>query len=203
MASSLRERRRLMLRDEIIEATHQLMAEKGYGAFSMEELAARVGVSKPTLYSHFPTRDDLVAAMATQLLERTFASVAAEPDASPLERLLRFLHTSVRIQIERRSHAMQLWMPEVIDILERHPASQEYICRMDEGLVATIHAAIEAGEIDPSVDIAAVVRVFYALNISPSLGRLSVTGEPDPDALANLVVAIFRRGLARPQGPAD
>ncbi|NWF80950.1 MAG: TetR/AcrR family transcriptional regulator [Chloroflexi bacterium] len=198
MSQSLRERRRQLLRDEILEATHQLMAERGYAAMSMEELAARVGVSKPTLYNQFPTKEDLVAAMATQLMERTFAHMASESAASPLERLLHFLHTSVRLQVERRTSAMQLWLPEILDLLERHPRSREYLCRVDETVVAMIHEAISAGEIDPAIDVASLVRVFYALSISPSIGRLSVTGEPDAERLADTVVELFRRGLARP-----
>ncbi|NTU78169.1 MAG: TetR/AcrR family transcriptional regulator [Chloroflexales bacterium] len=196
MTSSLRERRRALLRDEILEATHQLMAERGYAAMSMDDLAARVGVSKPTLYNQFPTKDDLVAAMAMQLLERTFSHVAAEGTASPLERLLRFLHTSVTLQIAHRTSAMQLWLPEVLDLLERHPRSRDYLCRVDETLVATIREAIAAGEIDSDVDVPSVVRVFFALNISPSIGCLSIAADPDPEKLADMVVDIFRRGLA-------
>lgn len=119
MTHSLRERRRQMLREEILEATHQLLTERGYAAMSMDELAARVGVSKPTLYNQFPTKEDLIAAMATQLIERTLALVAGERSASPLERLLRFLHTSVRLQVEHRTSTMQLWLPEIVDLLER------------------------------------------------------------------------------------
>lgn len=196
MSSSLRERRKALLRDEILEATHQLMAERGYAAMSMDDLAARVGVSKPTLYNQFPTKDDLVAAMAMQLIERTFSHVAAESTASPLERLLRFLHTSVSLQIAHRTSAMQLWLPEVLDILARHERSRDQLCRVDEIIVATIHEAMAAGEIDPELDVASLVRVFFAMNISPSIARLSITGEADPEQLADTVVEVLRRGLA-------
>ena len=201
MTASLRERRKALLRDEILEATHQLMAERGYAALSMDDLAARVGVSKPTLYNQFPTKDDLVAAMAIQLIERTFSQVVATGSASPLERLLRFLHTSVSLQIAHRTNTMQLWLPEVLDILERHQRSRDQLCRVDALLVATIHEAIAAGEIDPAIDVASAVRIFFALNISPSIGRLSITGDPDPTHLADTVVEVFRRGLA-PRGAA-
>ncbi|MFV9502984.1 MAG: TetR/AcrR family transcriptional regulator [Oscillochloridaceae bacterium umkhey_bin13] len=193
---TLRERRRAQLRDEILAATHQLMMERGYAAMSMEELAARVGVSKPTLYNQFPTKEDLVVEMALGLLEQTFAQLEAHGEATPLERLLRFLHASVRLQVAHNTSAMQLWLPEIVAILERHPRSREYLCRVDERLVTTVHAAIAAGEIDPHADVASVVRIFNALNISPSIARSSLTGEPNAELLADLVVEVFRRGLA-------
>lgn len=200
MTHSLRERRRQMLREEILEATHQLLTERGYAAMSMDELAARVGVSKPTLYNQFPTKEDLIAAMATQLIERMLAMVAGERSASPLERLSRFLHTSVRLQVEHRTSTMQLWLPEIVDLLERHPHSRACLMRIDETIVATFHEAIRAGEIDPGADVPSLVRVYYALSLTPSVGRLSIVDEPDAERLADTVVDLFRRGLPQPVG---
>jgi AcrR family transcriptional regulator len=196
MAVPLRQRRRELLRSEILEATHLLMAERGYAAMSMDELASRVGVSKPTLYNQFPTKEDLVAAMVAQLLERVFADVAAaEPGASSLGRLLGLLHTIVRHQVERRTTAMQLWMPEIIDIVERNPTTRQHVIEIDRVVVGLVHEAVAAGEIDPDADVASVVRIFYALICAPSIGRLSCVEKPDPEVLADSVVEIFRRGL--------
>ena len=203
MTVSLRERRRLLLREEILEATHLLMAERGYAAMSMEELAARVGVSKPTLYSQFPTKEDLVAAMATQLLDSVFADVAAvAPGQSPLGRLLGILHTIVRVQLERRTIAMQLWMPEIIDILERNPATRDQLLRIDQVVVSLVRAAVAAEELDPAADIPSVVRIFYALICAPNTGRRSCTDAPEPLAMADTIVHMFRQGLIPPARPA-
>jgi AcrR family transcriptional regulator len=201
MASNLRARRREQLRIEILEAAHQIMASDGYAALSMEDLAARVGVSKPTLYNQFPAKQDLVAAMALQLLERVFAGVehAEQIGLSPLERLLRFLHAIVQVQVLESTTAIQLWLPEIMRILESHPESSAYLCRVDQVVIDLIHQAITAGEIDPRVDVRSVVRVFYALIHTPNIGRLSAAGAPDPDELADTVVAVFRRGLAAPK----
>jgi AcrR family transcriptional regulator len=201
MAASLRERRKALLRDEILEATHQLMIERGYAALSMDDLAARVGVSKPTLYNQFPTKEDLVAAMVTQLIERVFAQLEAVSEAAPLERLLGFLHTTVRLQVEHRTSAMQLWLPEILDILERQPQSRALLQRVDALLVTTIHEAQAAGEIDPALDVASVLRIFNALTLTPNIGRLSISGEPDPQRLADNVVAVFRHGVTPATSP--
>jgi AcrR family transcriptional regulator len=197
MAITLRERRRQLLRDEILEAAHALLTEKSYAAISMEELAARVGVSKPTLYAHFPAKEDVVVAMALQVLERIFAYLAAaDPDESPLERLVGLLRAAVRLQLERRSDAMQLYMPEIVAILESHAELRAQICRIDSVVVDLIHAAVAAGEIAGEADVASVARIFYALICTPNLGRLSVVGPPEPAALVESVAAFFRHGLA-------
>jgi AcrR family transcriptional regulator len=195
MTQSLRERRRQALRAEILEATHILLAERGYAALSMEELAARVGVSKPTLYSQFPTREDLLAAMAGQLLERVFVE-AAVADHSPLERLLGLLHAIVRLQVERRTTAMQLWLPEILDILERNPATRTQLLAFDQLVVTLLREAVECGEIDPATDLAGASRVFNALICTPYFARLGRLDAPDPQTLADTVVRVFRNGVA-------
>ena len=44
----------------ILTATRQLLVEVGYANLSMEAVAARAGVTKPTLYLRYPTRAVLV-----------------------------------------------------------------------------------------------------------------------------------------------
>jgi AcrR family transcriptional regulator len=113
MSTTLRERRRQMLRDEILAATQQLIAERGFAALAMDELAARVGISKPTLYNQFPTREDLLAAMIARLIRDLFTAAAiGEPtDRSPLQQLCDLLHASIEFQIRHQAAAFQLWLP--------------------------------------------------------------------------------------------
>lgn len=195
MSQTLRERRKALLREEILEATHQLMSERGYAAMSMDELAARVGVSKPTLYNQFPTKEDLIAAMATQLIERVTTQLEAVSGATPLARLLGFLQSLVRLQLEQHTSAMQLQMPEILALLERHPQSRALLLRIDALLIETIREAQAEGEIDPTLDLTSVLRIFNALSITPSIGSLS-NSELDPQRLAASVVAVFQRGIS-------
>lgn len=197
MASTLRERRKQMLRDEILLAAHGLLAERGYAAMSMEELAGRVGVSKPTLYAHFPAKEDLVAALAAQLLDAILARFsAADQDGSPLGRLVELLEATVRLQLEHHSDAMQLQMPEISAILESRPELRGRVVRIDLLVIELIQAAQAAGELDPAVDVGSVARIFSALICAPHLGRLSAVAPTSPEALVAAVGAVFRRGLA-------
>ena len=51
---SLRERNRLRTRRELLDAALEVFAESGYGSATVENIAARAGASKVTLYSYFP-----------------------------------------------------------------------------------------------------------------------------------------------------
>ena len=47
----------------ILAAARRAIAAKGPGKLTLSEVAAAAGVSRPTLYRWFPTRDDLFAAL--------------------------------------------------------------------------------------------------------------------------------------------
>lgn len=49
--------------DAILAATRRVIAERGPERFTMSAVAAAAGVSRPTLYHWFPSKDDLLAAV--------------------------------------------------------------------------------------------------------------------------------------------
>lgn len=80
-ATGWREARRRSARDSIIEAAWALVGEEGLAGLSLRDLARRAGISTPTVYAYFGSKNAIYDAMfakaATQFAERM-----AEPYAS-------------------------------------------------------------------------------------------------------------------------
>lgn len=53
----------------IIQITKEILREKGYLDTSMDEIAAKVGISKVTLYKHFKSKEDLVYEIVASEME--------------------------------------------------------------------------------------------------------------------------------------
>lgn len=71
------------MKERILETADRLFYLEGIRAIGVDTIAARIGISKRTLYNHFPSKDALIAAY----LERRF--VHARPSSkSPLEQIL-------------------------------------------------------------------------------------------------------------------
>ncbi len=51
-------------RDRILRAAKQVLLENGWDATNMDEVAARAGTTKPTVYAYFSSKDELFAAVA-------------------------------------------------------------------------------------------------------------------------------------------
>lgn len=197
MSTTLRERRRQMLRDEILAATQQLIAERGFAALAMDELAARVGISKPTLYNQFPTREDLLAAMIARLIRDLFTAAAiGEPtDRSPLQQLCDLLHASIEFQIRHQAAAFQLWLPEVAELLEKHPHSRDELLHAQARVWRLAEAAIAHGEVAADLQPVDIIRTFSSLLCFPFVGGRNLPPISNSSETADLVVRIFRQGL--------
>jgi AcrR family transcriptional regulator len=50
---------RLERREQLLQAAQDAFTERGYHATAMDDIADRAGVSKPVLYQHFTSKDDL------------------------------------------------------------------------------------------------------------------------------------------------
>jgi TetR/AcrR family transcriptional regulator, fatty acid metabolism regulator protein len=59
----LKERQREEREQLILDAAAALLVEKGYHEMSMDEIAARVGIAKGTVYLHFPSKEELLFAL--------------------------------------------------------------------------------------------------------------------------------------------
>src|SRR5215469_12487854 len=64
-------------RGKIIQAAGALFYGEGIRSASMDAIAARASVTKRTIYYHFPSKDDLIAAYLAAGDEPTFARQAA------------------------------------------------------------------------------------------------------------------------------
>lgn len=64
---SRRERKKLETRLRILNSALSLMAERGYDAVKVEEIAARADVANATFFLHFPTKASLITAFNEQV----------------------------------------------------------------------------------------------------------------------------------------
>lgn len=72
------------MKTAILDAAERRMQTGGFGGFSFREIAADVGIKSSSVHYHFPTKEDLAAAVIRRWGERTFANVerdlAKDPD---------------------------------------------------------------------------------------------------------------------------
>ena len=78
-------------KSEIIKATLELASEYGLAAVSMNQIAEKLGISKPALYKHFESREEIIKTMYSFLREQAKQSIAAGEMNLDMHRLSKVL----------------------------------------------------------------------------------------------------------------
>src|SRR5271166_1470702 len=79
--SGWRQARRRSARDAIVEAAWALVREEGLAGFSLRDLARWAGISTPTVYAYFDSKNAIYDAMFGGAA-RDFADLMTEPPAT-------------------------------------------------------------------------------------------------------------------------
>lgn len=89
-------------RTRIIEAAYAMFYAQGYSRVSVDMIAAKAGITKRTLYAHFPSKDDLAGAacehamtLANKRIEQWAHKIHADP-ASGIEHVFEELEAWCR-----------------------------------------------------------------------------------------------------------
>ncbi|MDR6695351.1 TetR/AcrR family transcriptional regulator [Stenotrophomonas sp. 1337] len=142
-------------REAIVRAAVEEFRSAGYEATSMDRIAAVAGVSKRTVYNHFPSKEELFALILEELWQSSVASVELPYRADqPLDvQLLQLLRQ--KLDLLGDANFIDLARVAMAEIIHSPERAQAIVCRMGEkesGVSAWIRAAIADGrlrQIDP------------------------------------------------------
>jgi AcrR family transcriptional regulator len=193
----------LAAREEaIIENVNRLLAEKGFDAMTVDEVAAAVGIAKASLYKHFPSKEDLAAAAMVRMLRHAQAFLETLHGVpAPLDKL----KAAVRWMLEQQLAGQIPSLPSQNSSLRSALlASKDYIdtlMAISDLLGGWIEAAQAGGAINPRLPPLAVLYTIYARGCDPVVGFLQAGGQHSDDEIAQLVMSTCFDGLnARPVG---
>src|SRR5947207_14558723 len=79
---SLKEKQRQEREALILQAAEEVLMEKGYHETSIDEIAARVGIAKGTVYLHFPSKEDLVIAIFERDMQQLLQYIDSTMDST-------------------------------------------------------------------------------------------------------------------------
>lgn len=95
-------------RKQILDAGRELFLAQGFAETSMDQVTARSGVSKATVYNHFPSKEKLFEAAVRTRAEEVFAALPAlDPHHEPPEDMLtRYFHTLLQVLLSEEGTSM-------------------------------------------------------------------------------------------------
>jgi TetR/AcrR family transcriptional regulator len=206
-----RQRRKEARPQELLEAALELFVERGFAATRAEDVAARAGVSKGTLYLYYPSKEELLkevirAHVINQIAEGE--DLISRFEGTTIELLALVLRLWwERIGETRASGIIKLMTSEVRNFPEvAQFYVDEVIAPSNRLLAQVIERGVDRGEFR-AIDVAETVHalvgplVFLVLN-KHSLGACSVRYQLEPKAVIAALLDMVIHGLVPRTGPA-
>jgi len=101
-------------REQLLDVGRRLFAEKGFEAVSVEEIAAKAGVSKPVVYEHFGGKEGLYAVVVDREMGYLLASITDALTIEGIGDAAELAHVAPRLLLERAGLAL-------FDYIDRYP----------------------------------------------------------------------------------
>jgi TetR/AcrR family transcriptional regulator of autoinduction and epiphytic fitness len=139
-------------REAIIQAAIAEFRANGFEVTSMDKIAATAGVSKRTVYNHFPSKEELFAEILNQLWARISAeqSVTYNRDQPLREQLRQMLQAKVQLMADENFLTLaRVAIAATIHSPERAQNMIERMGEREEGLTVWIRAAQADGRLKP------------------------------------------------------
>ncbi|MEQ3553865.1 TetR/AcrR family transcriptional regulator [Pseudonocardia nematodicida] len=188
-------RRNPRSRDRILQATRELVTDHGFGALSIEAIAARAGVGKQTIYRWWPGKGAVVFDAILAANENPAGRIDL-PDTGDIDADLRTVLRATVAEFADPVFSAPL-RALYVELLTDPALAADYRARLEgpmtEAKLRRLRGAQAAGQIDDDADLDLVVDLLYA----PLTQRwLLGTGPLDEEFADRLVAAALR--AARP-----
>jgi TetR/AcrR family transcriptional regulator, regulator of autoinduction and epiphytic fitness len=182
--------------DAIISAVNRLLAEKGFEAMTVDEVAASVGIAKASLYKHFPSKEDLACAAMVRVMRRAQDFLANLPaDAAPLDNLRAVVRWTMELKIGGEMPSLPSQNSSLRATLMGSKDYMNGLMEVSDVLGAWIETAQAQGTLNAKIPAIAVLYTLYARACDPVLEFLKMGGQHDDTQIVDLVMSTCFDGL--------
>ncbi|WP_369944467.1 TetR/AcrR family transcriptional regulator [Xanthomonas medicagonis] len=175
----------------VLAETYRQLTQSGISGVSIDEVSRVSGVSKTTIYRHWPSRSALLIDACSRL-----GNAPPPPDTGSLHADLHTLVTTLAEQL--RSAAWASVYPSIVDAAERDQEIAALQAGLHTAFMAPFHAVVERakdrGEVNPETSATDVVAAV----IGPLFYRRWFSREPVDDRfIETTIAAVVEAALLR------
>ncbi|MDO9435578.1 TetR/AcrR family transcriptional regulator [Hydrogenophaga sp.] len=185
--------------DAIIAAVNRLLAEKGFEAMTLDQVAIEVGIAKASLYKHFSSKEDLAAAAMVRVMGRAQAFLdklqREAPGARPIDQLKAVARWTMEVQLAGEMPSLPSENSSLRTALTTNKAYVDGLMDVSDRLGGWITEAQTDGSLNRALPPIAVLYTLFARACDPVLGFLKGSGQYDNAQIIEMVLSTCFDGL--------
>ncbi|ALK90149.1 TetR/AcrR family transcriptional regulator [Limnohabitans sp. 63ED37-2] len=180
----------------IIQSVNRLLAEKGFDAMTVDEVAAEVGIAKASLYKHFTSKEELAcAAMVTAMRRAQEVIQSTDPQLAPLEKIKAVTRWTMTLKLQGLMPSLPSQNSSLRATLMASKDYMDGLMEVSDALGGWIEEAQAQGQINKALPAVAVLYTLFARACDPVLEFLKMGEQHTDDQILDLVMSTCFDGL--------
>ncbi len=183
----------------ILDATTAVLGSKGYDLMTMDDVAGAVGISKPSLYKHFKSKEDLVGEALIRLIDGALDYLAQiDPTLGPKGKLAALLEWALRVRLEGGLPFLPSTSAHVREMLMRNLKYVTRVLKLNGQLEKLVQSAQKLGEFDASMPSDVILFSYYARTCDPAVEYLQRFSKMSNDQVVQHMLRVAFDGFNAP-----
>ncbi len=182
----------------IIDVVNRLLAEKGFDAMTVDEVAFEVGVAKASLYKHFPSKEDLASAAMVRVMQRAVEELGElDAAAQPIAKLKAAARWMMQLKLAGDMPNLPSQNSSLRATLTGNKVYVDTLRTISDTLGGWIEQAQALGQISAKLPAITVLYTLYARACDPVLEFLKASGLYTDEQILDMVETSCFDGLAK------
>jgi AcrR family transcriptional regulator len=180
----------------IIQSVNRLLAEKGFDAMTVDEVAAEVGIAKASLYKHFTSKEELAcAAMVTAMRRAQEVIQSTDPQQAPLDKIKAVTRWTMTLKLQGLMPSLPSQNSTLRATLMASKDYMDGLMEVSDALGGWIEEAQAQGQINKTLPAVAVLYTLFARACDPVLEFLKMGEQHTDEQILDLVMSTCFEGL--------
>ncbi|MGV7206723.1 TetR/AcrR family transcriptional regulator [Oxalobacteraceae bacterium A2-2] len=180
----------------ILDAATAVLSSKGYDLMTMDDVAGAVGISKPSLYKHFKSKEELVGEALIRLLDGALDYVAGIDAAlDPVAKLKVLLEWALRVRLEGGLPFLPSTSNHVREMLMRNLKYMLRIRKLNRQLEAMVQQAQRDGLLNADLPSDVILFSYYARTCDPAVEYLQKFSKMSTDDIVRHMLRVSFDGF--------
>ena len=163
---------------------------------TMDDVANLIGISKPSLYKHFKSKEDLVGAAMIRLLDGATAQLESfPPEYTPKEKLSALLEWALRVRLDGGLPFLPSTSNAVREMLMRNLKYVGRVIKLNSQLEKLVIAAQKNGDLSTKLSPDVILFSYYARSCDPAVEYLQRFSKMDTNAIVENMLRVCFQGL--------
>jgi len=181
----------------IIQSVNRLLAEKGFDAMTVDEVAAEVGIAKASLYKHFTSKEELACAAMVAAMRKAQAFIQSLPaEQAAIDQLKAVTRWTMTLKLEGLMPSLPSQNSSLRATLMTNKDYMDGLMEVSDALGGWIEKAQAQGQINQALPAVAVLYTLFARACDPVLEFLKMGEQHTDEQILDLVMSTCFDGLS-------